>query len=739
MLQSDAASPEAVWKSIPEPYRRIIVDRNIQLYYLDAFRIAREVASDPDLQLRMQGNVFQGAFFAASPVVEQAGLTESRLINAIRSQLERKFGSKGARVVEENLTVVKRGFDEVRHVPHGEIEQPAAAGNGKLGEPSLPVLLKSQPQSKTPLTDIHRFWEETGSFYARGMGNDNIADPFSGLGTLPAVTSIFRDMTGIRFEYPQWNAENCTACGKCYTVCPDTAIPGLVNEVSQIFDTLVRRVRSHQPGLKHLPAAVRKVEQNFRSILRDCDEHGQVIGLLEEAIETTVRESKLEDPAREELKQELQWFRQELGEFQFALSRPYFSRIEEESPGEGGLLSITVNPTTCKGCMECVEVCNDDALRPVKQTEESIDTLRQNWGLWQDLPTTPQKYIRVDDIEEGTGALETILLNKRNYSSLAGGDGACLGCGEKSVVHLFTATIEALMQPRVERHMQKLSQLIEQLQRHVQQKLVHEIDFGSPDEISIIIDEIGSQDVTLAAIAQRVEEKQGGEPIDRDWLRHVTDLVAKLKDLKWRYAEGVAGRGRSNTGFLNATGCSSVWGSTYPFNPYPFPWANHLFQDAASMAMGVFEGHMAKMADGFKAVRMAESEVSGKPISSESLTYFGWQQFSDEEWELCPPVVAVGGDGAMFDIGFQNLSRAMMSGKPIKVLVLDTQVYSNTGGQACTSGFFGQISDMAQFGQSIQGKQEIRKEIGLIAMAHRTTYVSAKLDCQSRSYDRGVH
>ena len=64
-----------------------------------------------------------------------------------------------------------------------------------------------------------------------------------------------------------------------------------------------------------------------------------------------------------------------------------------------------------------------------------------------------------------------------------------------------------------------------------------------------------------------------------------------------------------------------------------------------------------------------------------------------------------------------------MSGKPIKVLVVDTQVYSNTGGQACTSGFMGQVSDMAQFGKAAQGKQEIRKEIGLIGMAHRTTYV----------------
>ena len=179
-------------------------------------------------------------------------------------------------------------------------------------------------------------------------------------------------------------------------------------------------------------------------------------------------------------------------------------------------------------------------------------------------------------------------------------------------------------------------------------------------------------------------------------------------------------------GMLNATGCTSVWGSTYPFNPYPFPWANHLFQDSPSLAMGVFEGHMVKMAEGFRAIRKAELELAGEYRPSEHdefFTYFDWTGFSDEEWELCPPVVAVGGDGAMYDIGFQNLSRLMMSGKPIKVLVVDTQVYSNTGGQACTSGFFGQVSDMAQFGKARSGKQEIRKEIGLVGMAHRTTYV----------------
>jgi pyruvate-ferredoxin/flavodoxin oxidoreductase len=351
--------------------------------------------------------------------------------------------------------------------------------------------------------------------------------------------------------------------------------------------------------------------------------------------------------------------------------------------------------------------------------------LRRNWDLWQDLPTTPPKYIRVTDLEQGIGALETLLLDKRHYSSFVSGDGACLGCGEKSVVHLFTATVEALMQPRVARHVAHLNDLIQQLETHIQRQLVHEIDLGDPATMTRVLDEIGNADLTLAGIARGVEQQRGGEPIDQQWLRRVTQLLAKLKDLKWKYEQGTSGRGRASAGILNATGCSSVWGSTFPFNPYPFPWANHLFQDAASLAMGVFEGHMRKMADGFKAIRLAESELAGTAATTTeaSLTHFNWRDFTDQEWELCPPVVAVGGDGAMYDIGFQNLSRAMMSGMPIKVLVLDTQVYSNTGGQACTSGFFGQISDLAQFGKSIHGKQEVRKEIGLIGMAHRTTYV----------------
>jgi pyruvate-ferredoxin/flavodoxin oxidoreductase len=83
----------------------------------------------------------------------------------------------------------------------------------------------------------------------------------------------------------------------------------------------------------------------------------------------------------------------------------------------------------------------------------------------------------------------------------------------------------------------------------------------------------------------------------------------------------------------------------------------------------------------------------------------------------------MGGDGAMLDIGFQNLSRLMASGKPVRVVMLDTQVYSNTGGQASTGTFTGQSADMSPHGKAMPGKSEERKELAYIAIAHRGAFV----------------
>ncbi len=699
VIQSERA-PADFWAALPGFMQREIVAKKLRVYTIDAFRIANEEATDPELRYRMQGTSFLGAFFRAAPLAARHGLEEAKLFEGIKAQVEKSWGHLGGRVVEDNLRVIRRGYDEVRPLEPGPVRDAAteAAANPVM-PPSLDV-----PGAGSGIGNPGRFWEQVCHVYK--TGGDGIADPFAALSAIPAATSTIRDMTLVRREVPDFIASKCTGCGQCWTQCPDSAIPGVVNSVEEILDAAVRTAANGR-SLERARQASKHVAREAQRLLRS----GPFAGFpatLKSAYETVAGKLAPEPQGRTELDKEFAVVAAAVAEFPLAKTAPFFDLPEGKEKGTGGLLSVTVNPEACKGCNICVAVCPDGALVTVKQTDGIVDGLRRNWKLWRNLPDTNDRYVNIASLEEGIGVLPSLLLKKENYLSMVGGDGACMGCGEKTGIHLVLSAVHALVLPRVREHVRKLDDLIARLDAKARQILASDADLGH----------------LTPASAQAVDIRL--DPAKKQVVERIHRTLRDLKDLRWRYVEGPGGKGRAVTAFANATGCSSVWGSTYPYNPYPFPWVSHLFQDAPSLAIGLFEGHMRKMADGFIAVRRAELELEDRydaKVHEPLFARFDWQQFTAEEFALCPPIFAVGGDGAMMDIGLQNLSRMLASGKPIRVVVLDTQAYSNTGGQASTGTYTGQDSALAPFGKEHHGKEETRKELALLAIAHRNSYV----------------
>jgi len=699
IIQNELTAEE-LWQSFPSWARDFIREREINVFHLDAFGIAREEASDPGLQYRMQGAAFQGAFFAGSPLMKRENLSEEALFNAIRTQLNKKFGHRGESVVEDNFRVISRGFKEVERLKWQELPDKA--------ETLVPIELASVTQEpviaagEEGIGDRQRFHDQVFNLYESGQ--EPVADPFAALSAIPAATGTFRDMTGIRFEVPEFIAENCTGCGHCWTQCPDAAIPGLVSDVDQLLLTASRSAGNGQP-LQHFPEIVAQLTSETRGLLKTMPETA-FVDIVSLAYKKASKDLGLSGEKQRLLDAEFEKVATVLAQFPVAKTLPFFDVPEKKEEGSGGLLSVTINPYACKGCNLCVEVCPDNALVTVRQDEEMIDRLRRTWSIWQQMPDTPERFVQVRDLEQGIGVLHTILLKKENYLSMVGGDGSCMGCGEKTAVHLIVSAVEAFIKPHVEKFVAEIDELTQKMDEKIRLLLASGVDLDGVSESSNL-------DITI-------------EGENKERLTELTGILKGLKDLSWRYKAGPSGKGRAILGMTNSTGCSSVWGSTYPYNPYPFPWVNHLFQDAPSIAIGIFEGHMRKMADNFALVRRARLEIASEydqEVHKPFFEAFDWEVFSEEEFRLCPPIIAMGGDGAMYDIGFQNLSRLMASGMPLRVIVLDTQVYSNTGGQACTSGFTGQVSDMAAYGKAQKGKEEPRKELSLIAMAHRTSYV----------------
>lgn len=359
--------------------------------------------------------------------------------------------------------------------------------------------------------------------YQQGKGSAVLpADLGVARSLIPPGTGALRDFSYIAPEIPEFDFAKCVGCMSCVTECPDTAILG-----------------------KAIPAA--RVERALAEI----------------------------DDDKERAWVSSHWAR----------TRKYFD-LPEKKGEDGALFGIFIDPTKCKGCAECVQVCDEleyHALKMVPKDDKTLPRYRAAFNLFRQIGPTPRKYIN-------DKALADFMLDEAAALLYVGGAGSCMGCGEATAIRMMLAATGFVHQPE-------------------------------------------------------------------------------------------------NIGIVAATGCNTVYGSTYPYNPYLVPWTNSLFENAPADAMGIRAR---------------------------------WDQRGCQQRKLW----VIGGDGAMYDIGFQSLSRMLTSGMDINVLILDTQVYSNTGGQASTASYSGQDAKMAAFGKVAPGKRERRKELSQICMMHPEIYVA---------------
>jgi pyruvate-ferredoxin/flavodoxin oxidoreductase len=116
-IQHQSRDPAKVWKSIPAAAREYIRQNRINVLALDAVRVAQEVASQPQLAQRMQGIVLLGSFLRVAPFVAERGLSDADVYAAVAKSLRKFFGKRGDKVVQDNLTAVKRGRGEAFEIP----------------------------------------------------------------------------------------------------------------------------------------------------------------------------------------------------------------------------------------------------------------------------------------------------------------------------------------------------------------------------------------------------------------------------------------------------------------------------------------------------------------------------------------------------------------------------------------------------------------------------------------------
>jgi pyruvate-ferredoxin/flavodoxin oxidoreductase len=273
---------EAAWERLPLWARKQIIDKKIRVFTLPGFKIAREATDRGDLQLRMQGNAFLGAFFSVSPMLGEFGITPEQFRDAVHKQYVKKFGKLGDAVVSSNMEVMTKGFELVREIKVGELE--AADRSSLRGKALLPVVMPEtlaavegscgtgcrtippppEQGERTPLTRIKEF----DAMFRAKLGYNQPANAYASLGVMAAGSGDTASKYVARRETPLYIPENCTQCMECIAVCPDTALPNCSQDLDTILRTAVTNYVSDAGERQNMLNLLPEISKRTREMMR---------------------------------------------------------------------------------------------------------------------------------------------------------------------------------------------------------------------------------------------------------------------------------------------------------------------------------------------------------------------------------------------------------------------------------------------------------------------------------------
>ena len=217
----------------------------------------------------------------------------------------------------------------------------------------------------------------------------------------------------------------------------------------------------------------------------------------------------------------------------------------------------------------------------------------------------------------------------------------------------------------------------------------------------------------------------------------------EFNDPKFEYSGACAGCGETayiknltqlfndNIFIANATGCSSIYGASAPSTPYSIPWANSLFEDNAEFGLGIKTGINIKRNKIKKYMEEHINDVFQKWLDNMDNYNICKDVYNEIDFNKHPilnelkdyivpkSMWIIGGDGFAYDIGYGGLDHVLSTNENINILILDTEVYSNTGGQSSKSSNLGSIASFTS-----SGKTNYKKDLARIAMCYPHVYVA---------------
>ena len=571
---------------------------------------------------------------------------------------------------------VMRGEEtELEPVAWGERRDPPATE----AEHALPALVRRFEGTGSTYDNVSRFWGEFAQPRLGGEEQTPVPDPYLALGAVPACTATFHDMTAQRERVPRIDPAACSGCGICWRSCPDSAIGVVSLGTEALLNAAADRAEAK---LDEAPTATAgKLRRAHRQLAARLDgmlaKSGAAVldpEAFREAAAWLATQMKLEGDELVEFTSAFEATLEEIATLPLAVTDPFFGDPHRAQKGTGELLMLTVNPQACQGCGVCAAVCPDTAIETVPQTPELVEGMRAAWKDWEALPDTTGPSIARAAEHPRVGPLSAILMSRHCLLTVAGGDGAEPGSGERLATRQVAAVIEYQMQRRLLDQARAQEELGGRLRDAIRTAISQSVpldDLGRLDQ-AFASSAHGGED--LGELLGRLEELGERAGIDSYRVQGLVRVARRIEQSTWRITRGEQGAGRARYGLVVAGRSAADWAARFPRNPFGVPLTVDLAGNGADLAIGLMEGLLAERVTEVRLLRRAEllleapSDLPAKERELETLT---WKDLAAEELALCPPVLVLGGPDGLSGEELGGLSRLLASGLPLKIVLLE--------------------------------------------------------------------
>jgi len=601
---------------------------------------------------------------------------------------------------EELMAAFQSGLEQVVEVDSNAAE-PEATVTLNRWEGETPAAVRHLGRDDDHYASLPRFWDQLGVLYRDGMSDRLTAGPYLATGTMPPLSSTFTDTSTARQMMPVFDPTLCTGCGQCWTQCPDSAIGVVASAPAALIDA----------GIKLTGAeAVRQVSSKLASRIISNNKKAENVEpnfgqMLSDSFSWLKEKMPLPDERKQAIQEGIDSIDAALGALPVAVTKPFFADAEANKKDSAELLSLVINADACKACGICINSCEPEALRADEQDAASLDRARELWTTWTETPDTSSATLERIADDPDIGTMAAILLSRYCQFALAGGDPAEAGSGEKMAVRLTLGATEFHQQPLVQRFAETLFDAGEAVSSLINETLSGTLAVEDLDAVTEKLKRTTSPRVDLKTLAEGTAEASEDHSIDTRFLLRLIDLSKQITSAHQRLVQGKNGLGRARYGLAVAGGSTAAWAGAFPQNPFQAPVLIDMSGDAAQLAAGLIEGHLDETVELVRLLRLARIEIDqpdGANWKREALASLSWKDLSEEEFELCPPLVLTGSDEMLAGRGLSQLIWLLNSGLPVKVLVLSA----------------------LDFGLLETPTNNPRGNLGLLALAQRNAFVA---------------